>query len=90
MQEKLHFATDKKLRLDEFLREELPHCKQLNGHEVSNSKIRRLIVAGAVSVNGREVVRPAFELRGKADVCVALDIEKFFFENFLLSQTQCL
>ena len=80
MQEKLHFATDKKIRLDEFLREELPHCKQLKGHEVSNSKIRRLIVAGAVSVNGREVVRPAFELRGKSDVCVALDIEKFFFE----------
>ena len=81
MQEKLHFATDKKIRLDEFLREELPHCKQFNGHEVSNSKIRRLIVAGAVSVNGREVVRPAFELRGKSDVCVALDIEKFFFEK---------
>ena len=81
MQEKLHFATDKKLRLDEFLREELPHCSQLNEHEVSNSKIRRLIVAGAVSVNGREVVRPAFELRGKSDVCVALDIEKFFFEK---------
>ena len=81
MQEKLHFATDKKIRLDEFLREELPHCSQLNGHEVSNSKIRRLIVAGAVIVNGREVVRPAFELRGKSDVCVALDIEKFFFEK---------
>ena len=81
MQEKLHFATDKKIRLDEFLREELPHCKQLKGHEVSNSKIRRLVVAGAVSVNGREVVRPAFELRGKSDVCVALDIEKFFFEK---------
>ena len=81
MQEKLHFATDKKLRLDEFLREELPNCRQLNGHEVSNSKIRRLIVAGAVIVNGREVVRPAFELRGKSDVCVALDIEKFFFEK---------
>ena len=81
MQEKLHFATDKKIRLDEFLREELPHCKQLKGHEVSNSKIRRLIVAGAVSVNGREVVRPAFELRGKSDVCIALDVEKFFFEK---------
>lgn len=81
MQKKLHFSTEKKIRLDEFLREELPECGQLSGHEVSNSKIRRLIVAGAVSVNGREVVRPAFELRGKSDVCVALDTEKFFFEK---------
>ena len=81
MQKKLHFSTEKKIRLDEFLREELPECSQLSGHEVSNSKIRRLIVAGAVSVNGREVVRPAFELRGKSDVSVVLDTEKFFFEK---------
>ena len=63
------------------MREELPQCSQLSGQEVSNSKIRRLIVAGAVSVNGREVVRPSFELRGKSDVCVVLDVEKFFFEK---------
>ncbi len=81
MQKKLHFSTEKKIRLDEFLRKELPECSQLCGHEISNSKIRRLIVAGAVSVNGREVLRPAFELRGKSDVCVALDIDKFFFEK---------
>ena len=81
MEEKLHFTTEQKIRLDEFLRKVLPECKQLKGQELSNSKIRRLIVAGAVSVNGRSVARPAFELRGKSEVSVALDVEKFFFEK---------
>ena len=81
MEEKLHFTTENKIRLDEFLREVLPQSNQLKGQEVSNSKIRRLIVAGSVSVNGRSVVRPAFELRGKSEVWVSLDIEKFFFEK---------
>ena len=81
MEEKLRFSTEKKIRLDEFLRNELPLCKQLAGQELSNSKIRRLIVAGAVGVNGRPVNRPAFELRGRSEVVVAFDIEKFFFEK---------
>ncbi len=81
MEEKLRFSTENKIRLDEFLRKELPLCKQLAGQELSNSKIRRLIVAGAVSVSGRPVNRPAFELRGKSEVVVALDVEKFFFEK---------
>ena len=81
MEEKLHFTTEKKIRLDEFLRNVLPQSKPLKDFEISNSKIRRLIVAGAVSVNGRVVTRPAFELRGKSEVCAALDIEKFFFEK---------
>ena len=81
MEEKLHFTTEKKIRLDDFLRETLPDCKSLAGQELSNSKIRRLIVAGAVSVNERTVTRPAFELRGKSEVLVRLDTEKFFFEK---------
>ena len=81
MEEKLRFSTENKIRLDEFLRKELPQCKQLAGQELSNSKIRRLIVAGAVSVNGRPVNRPAFELRGRSEVVVVLDVEKFFFEK---------
>lgn len=81
MEEKLHFTTEKKIRLDDFLREVLPDCKSLAGQELSNSKIRRLIVAGAVSVNGRPVLRPAFELRGKSEVLVSFDAEKFFFEK---------
>ncbi len=74
-------------RLDEFLRRELPHAvlepdKITADHTVfSNSKIRRLIVAGAVRVNGRAVNRPAFELRGKSVVEVLFDPERFFYEK---------
>ena len=81
MKEKLSFFTQQKIRLDEYLRTVLPEEKALMGQNLSNSKIRRLIAAGAVSVNGRVVVRPAFELRGKSDVTVDLDTEKFFFEK---------
>lgn len=81
MKEKLSFWTQQKIRLDEYLRAVLPEEKCFAGQDLSNSKIRRLIVAGAVSVNGRVVVRPAFELRGKSEVCVELDTQKFFFEK---------
>ncbi len=78
MTETLHFSTEKKIRLDEFLRQELP---VRIGEEISNSKIRRLIVAGAVSVNGRQTARPSFELRGKSEITVELDREKLFYEK---------
>lgn len=81
MNELLKFSTVQKIRIDEFLRKQLPECDILQNCEVSNSKIRRLIVAGAVSVNGRVVVRPSFELRGKSDVTVNFDSDKFFFEK---------
>lgn len=75
-------------RLDEFLRHELPEAvvsiHSLREHSttgISNSKIRRLILAGAVQVNGREVRRPAFELRGHSTVTVNFDAERFFFEK---------
>ena len=57
MAQLLHFVNNKNCRLDEFLRKELPvHFKGRENPEAgeklfSNSKIRRLIVAGAVSVN---------------------------------------
>lgn len=71
------------IRLDEFLRKELPIAvKNSNaGEAFSNSKIRRLILAGVVFVNGRECRRPAFELRGHSTVCVEYDEEKFFYEK---------
>ena len=78
MKETLRFNTDKKIRLDEFLRMELPsHINE----EISNSKIRRLIVAGAVSVNNRQTARPSFELRGRSEVVIELDREKLFYEK---------
>lgn len=94
-----NFSTSEKIRLDEFLRRELPLKVKGAGSAkaesdasgksegrpenpvLSNSKIRRLIISGSVSVNGRQVVRPAFELRGKSNVTVQFDEEKFFFEK---------
>lgn len=95
MQE-LKFNTSQTERLDQFLRRELPaavvECAQSACIETtrlsdtdkttfSNSKIRRLILAGAVKVNGRPVLRPAFELRGHSLVEVHFEAEKFFYEK---------
>lgn len=81
MEKDLTFSTEKKLRLDEFLRAELPDRIGSHTVSISNSKIRRLILAGAVQVNGRPVLRPAFELRGRSLVTVRFDAEKFFYEK---------
>lgn len=75
------FQSNSTVRLDSFLREKLPAVPELAGKDISNSKVRRLIVAGCISVNGRPCTRPAFELRGKSTVAVDLDVEKFFFEK---------
>ena len=77
--QKFELTTSKKIRLDEFLRQELPLL--LPEKNLSNSKIRRLIVAGGILVNGRVITRPAFELRGTSRVTVNYDEEKFFFEK---------
>lgn len=66
------------ISLNEFLRIELP-C--LLNTEVSNSKIRRLIVSGSVSVSGRQIRVPAFNLRAGSEVNVLIDEEKLFFEK---------
>ena len=84
-------SNGKTERLDEFLRRELPksaavvECPRSGCIETtasfSNSKIRRLIVAGAVQVNGKTVKRPAFELRGRSTVAVNFDPDRFFYEK---------
>lgn len=78
---KKSFCTSQKKSLNDFLKEQLKSVSELSGHDISNSKVRRLIVAGCVSVNGRVVTRPGFELRGKSEVTCDIDIEKFFFEK---------
>lgn len=75
----LNFSTLKKERLDEFLRKNLPAA--INEENVSNSKIRRLVVAGAVCVNGMQIRRPAFELRGNSNITVNYEKDKFLFEK---------
>ena len=72
-------------RIDDFLRENLPEKIRSENPEkkalISNSKIRRLIISGCVSVNGKSIVRPAFELRGHSVINVDFDPEKFFYEK---------
>lgn len=80
MKENIVFHTSLKIRLDGFLRQELP-LKIKDKESISNGKIRRLIVAGSVSVNGHTVTRPAFELRGRSLVTVDFDKDKFFYEK---------
>lgn len=83
MSKNINLQTTKRIRLDEFLRMELPLVigqLEITG-SVSNSKIRRLIVSGCVFVNGKSVVRPAFELRGTSHIQISFDEEKFFFEK---------
>lgn len=87
MQE-LKFSTSQTERLDEFLRRELPRAvvsiqvlRACSTTGISNSKIRRLILAGAVQVNGRPVLRPAFELRGHSIITVRFEAERFFYEK---------
>ena len=74
------FINEEKIRLDEFLRIELPR-KLNNPENSSNSKIRRLIVAGSVYVNGKQIRRPAFELYLKSRIEINFDEEKFFYEK---------
>lgn len=65
-------------RLDLLLREKVP---LIVGKEISNSKLRRLIVCGSVYVGGRQVRFPAFEVFPGIDVKVNIDEEKLFFER---------
>lgn len=71
-------TPDRKIRLDILLRENLG--KELN-LEISNSKIRRLIMAGCVRVNGREVRVPSYMVFEKSQVAVSVDKEKLLYEK---------
>ena len=73
------WTVESKCRLDEFLRGVLPEV--FPQKEVSNSKIRRLIVAGCIFVNGRQCRKPAYILLSKTKVCAELEEDKFFFEK---------
>lgn len=70
-------------RLDELLNETIPAelTRSRPDAAVSRSKIRRLIVAGAVSVNGRQERRPAASVSAGCAVTVRLDEEKLLFEK---------
>ena len=83
---KFTFRIESKTRLDIFLRSELAqtvstYIEKSAAVSLSNSKIRRMIVAGAVSVDGLQIRRPSYELLRGQTVCVEFDTEKFFFEK---------
>ena len=71
-------TPDRKIRLDILLREKL--CAELN-LEISNSKLRRLIMAGCVRVNGKEVRVPSYTVFEKSQVDVSVDKEKLLYEK---------
>jgi len=70
-------------RIDDFLLIKLPlDLKRLTGSDaVSKSKIRRLIVAGAVSVNNQQIRNADRMLKKGNTVIVKLDTDKFTFEK---------
>ena len=71
------------VKLDELLYAELPSRLQaiLGDSEVSRSKIRRLIIAGAVAVNGRQARTPSASVSSGSSVSIAIDTERFTFER---------
>lgn len=75
----LKFSSINKIRLDLFLQKELP--LKLNKDNISNSKIRRLIISGSVFVDNVQIRRPAFELRKNSFISVNYDEDKFFYEK---------
>ncbi|HLP10165.1 MAG TPA: RluA family pseudouridine synthase [Opitutaceae bacterium] len=67
-------AAQQGVRLDHFLAEALPKAL---GREVSRAQVRRLIVSGLVSRNGRREQIASYELREGTRVEVFLDPAKF-------------
>ena len=87
MTQKITFHTSKIIKLNDFLRKELPLevAKKIDLKDsqcgFSNSKIRRLILSGCVFVNNQKINRPGFELRGNSTIFIYFDAEKFFYEK---------
>lgn len=75
----LKWVAESSEKLNEFLRKKIP--EQIEAEGISNSKIRRLIVAGAVSVNGRQCRIPSYDLKKGSSVSARVDEEKFFYEK---------
>ena len=69
---------DKDLRLDFLLREKLPSELKT---QISNGKIRRLIMAGCVKVNDFQTRNPSFVVKKNSKVSVLIDKEKLLSEK---------
>ena len=78
--ETIFFIADEASRLDELLRKKLPPYFGTEA-SVSNSKIRRLIIAGAVFSNGAQRRIPAYMIKKGCRIAVKIDRKKFFYEK---------
>ena len=78
--ETIFFIADEALRLDEFLRKKLPPYFGAEA-SVSNSKIRRLIIAGAVFSDGTQRRIPSYTIKKGSRIAVKIDRGKFFYEK---------
>ncbi|MBQ7158641.1 MAG: RluA family pseudouridine synthase [Treponema sp.] len=74
----LLLKPQKNISLNEYLRAELP---AVLSRDISNSKVRRLIMAGMVRVNGVQCRNPSAKLRAGESVTVLIDEEKVFYEK---------
>lgn len=72
------WKIQKQERLDSFLRRELPAVLE---KEISNGKIRRLILSGCVTVNSKQCRIPAYDLKNGSTVSAEIIEEKLFFEK---------
>lgn len=79
----LRQTLERAIKLDELLRNELPSRARTftDSETISNSKIRRLIVAGAVTVNGKQTRIPAALVPRGASVEIVIDTERILFEK---------
>jgi len=77
------YAERTPVRLDDFLLAALPVelVRIPDAPVMSKSKLRRLVVAGAVSVNGRQTRNMAQNLAAGTKIAVRFDTEKFAFEK---------
>ena len=79
------WKIEKSVPVISFLQEKIPLVLSESGDvsqtQVSNSKIRRLLVAGAVFVNGRQCRVPSLILRAGDKVRAEISMEKFFYEK---------
>ena len=75
---KFSIRAKNSISLNELLRTELP---ALLGVTMSNSKIRRLIMAGGVRCSGRQIRIPSYTVHAGNGVEVFYDEEKFFYEK---------
>ncbi len=74
---------DRPIRLTQFLFNEITAYLALRepGAAVSRSKVRRLVIAGAVSLHGKQERRPDREIPPGTAVRVYLDTSRFLFEK---------